>query len=481
MPARQGVRPAIDALRARLAGALELGRAAGWGEPRAMTAALEDVRRRHDNAAGRPVAADRISRAVAAFRRRSKVADLAQLRYVCLGAATLDAEGRCLLAEPALRARLFDLAETVPGARRQLKCFQALLRGYWSFPRYQEAPAAAIGMEALRGWLARRYGQLLSGGGGRPTWFTLLGRHLNLLGESPCERYGPALLRGDAGELQAVIDGLAIPADSWVKQEAVLAQAKAAAALPDSEWLAVLPQLLDIAAGKAGVEVSARLAQRCVALYLSRHARCETVGRHEALLDAAIAAIGNPWQRRPAWDAQVLDAQGKPDELAREMVNGWLKDWLIAQFFRLHSADADDRRAAYWQRYAPFITSLWIGLDSKAMERRDNRQGRFVRRSAGCLLLTDAAGDDEAALLLRIDDVLAVEFGDSGRGLQLFRWSGLEGKLQRRLGSAREAKYFSLSALLAGEPEARLAHADEADAPWEARFDQRLRPLLLRR
>jgi hypothetical protein len=470
-------------LREKLAAVLDPGRAAFWGEPQAMALALEDVRRRHDNAAGRPVAADRIQRAVAAFRKTGKVTGYTQLRHACLGAATVDAENRCLLAETALRERLFDLAEMIPGVRRQLKCFQALLRGYWSFPRFDEPPAAAaIGMEALCGWLARRYGELNESLARKPVWFALLGEHLNLFGAAPCERYGPALLRGDAAELQAVVDGLAMPGDSWVKQEAVLAQARAAAALGDEDWLTVLPQLLDIAAGKAGVAVSPRLAQRCVALYLSRHARSEEVERHDGLLDAAVATIGNPWQRRAVWDAHVLDARGKPDELAREMVNGWLKDWLIAEFFRLHSAGGEDaRRAAYWQRYDPFIVSLWIGLDSRAMERRNADYERFVRRAAGCLLLIDAEAQDAAVLLIRIDDFLAVEFGAGEHELHLFEWGRLDAKLVRRLGSARDTKYFNLSGLLAAEPEARLRHRDEDGSPWESRFDERLRPALLRR
>ncbi len=484
MPARQVLSGALDALRTRLAGVLDAdaARTAIWGEPEAMARALEEVRRRHDNAAGRPVAADKIARAVAAFRRDSKVSGYVQLRHACLGAASIDGEGRCLIAEAQLRERLFDFAESVPGARRQLKCFQALLRGWWSFPRFADvAPDAAAGAEALRRWLARRHAELGESLARQPLWFKLFGEHVNLLGEAPCERYGPALLRGDASELQAVIDGLAIPSDSWVKEEAVLAQARAAALLADADWLAVLPQMLDIAAGKAGVAVPPRLTQRCVALYLARHARCENVERHEALLDAAIAHIGNPWQRRAVWDAQVLEPSGRPSELAREMVNGWLKDWLIAEFFRLHAEDGDDaRRAAFWQRYDPFIMSLWIGLSAKAMERRAAACKTFVRRAAGCLLLVDAADDDDNVLLLRIDDCLAVEFGRAERGLHLFRWDRLESKLLRRLGSARDARYFSLSSLLAAEPEARLMHRDDAGASWQSRFDERLRPLLWR-
>jgi hypothetical protein len=162
------------------------------------------------------------------------------------------------------------------------------------------------------------------------------------------------------------------------------------------------------------------------------------------------------------------------------MINGWLKDWLIAEFFRLHAPGEDGRRAAYWQRYEPFIVSLWVGLGALAMERSGDDCARFARRAAGCLLLIDAETEADAALLIRIDDFLAVEFGGQDRALHLFRWSRLDGKLVRRLGSAREAKYFSLGGLMGTEPEARLAHRDTAGSPWESRFDEELRPSLLR-
>ncbi|HEX8988679.1 MAG TPA: EH signature domain-containing protein [Rhodocyclaceae bacterium] len=482
MPARQDVKSALDTLRAKLAEVLDVGRAALRGEPGAMSEVLAEVRRRHDSAAGRPVAPERIARAVRAFRRQGAVSGFAQLRHVCLGAAAFDAGGQCLLAETTLRERLFDLAETVPGVRRQLKCFQALLRSYWSFPRYGDAGEAAdAGEEALRLWLLRRRVELDMLLPRKPRWFALLGAHVNLLGDAPCERYGEALLRGDGSELQAVIDGLAIPGDSWVKQEAVLAQARAATALADADWAAVLPQLLDIAAGRAGVAISPRLAQRCIALFLVRHAHGAAVERDDDLLDAAVAAIGNPWQHRAVWDAVVLDADGKPCDLAREMVNGWLKDWLIAEFFRLHaSGDDAARRTAFWLRYEPFVASLWIGLGAAEMNRSGGERERFARRASGCLLLLDAEAGEDAVLMLRFDDFLAIESAAPERDMRLYRWSRIDARLARRLGSARDAKFFSLSSLLATPQEAAAAHRDDAQGTWEDRFDELLRPRLWR-
>ncbi len=451
-----------------------------WDEPQAMTPVLEEVRLRHDSPAGRPVSADRIARAVAAFRATGRIAGFVELKHVCLGAAAIDAAGDCLLAEARLRDSLLLLAETVPTGRRQIKCFQCLLRSFWSFPVHgAEAGAAArAGLDVLRAWLARRYAELDAATKRKPRWFATLAGHANLLGSAPCERYGPALLRGDAHDLQGAVDGLAIPGDSWVTDEAVLAQLRAAAALADADWTALLPQLLEIATGRAGIAVSEALARRGVALLVSRYARCDSVDAHEGLLDAALAAIGNPWLRRAAWDAFVLEADGRAGEHAREMVGSWLKQRLIGDFFRLCGGDRDARRPAYWQRFDPFIHSLWIGLGAGALERSGAEHEAFRRRCKGCLLgFDDVAGN---ALILRIGDTLIVEFGGKGRGAHLFPWSRLDPALARRLTADRDKRYVNLDDLMQTAAGMRLDHRDSStrDVSWEQRFDEQIRPLV---
>lgn len=455
-----------------------------WDEAQAMTPVLAEVQRRHDNPAGKAVSPDRIAKAVAAFRADGRVGSFVELKHVCLGAATLDAAGDCLLADAALRDSLLSLAETAPTHRRQIKCFQCLLRSFWSFPVHgSEATAAAsAGVALLRDWLARRYREIDASAGRKPTWFATLALHANLLGTEPCERYGPALLRGDAADLQLAVHGLAIPGDSWVKDEAVLAQLRAAAVLADADLIALLPQLLDIATGRAGIEVSDALARRAVALLVARYARCESVAVQEKLLDAALAVIGNPWLRRATWDAFVLEADDRPADHAREMVGSWLKHLLIGDFFRLHGADGDRRRAAYWQRFDPFIKSLWIGLGTPALERQGIENEQFRRRCKGMLLGFGETGDDNNALIMHIGNALVVEFGGRGRDMLLFRWRSFDAALRRRLTADRDKRYINLDELMQTPCELRLEHRDSStrDAMWEQRFDEQLRPLVLK-
>ncbi|MBI4985624.1 MAG: hypothetical protein HZC24_09870 [Rhodocyclales bacterium] len=483
MPARQVRRGAAGRLQSGLHAVLVDDRGGAWDEPQVLTPVLEELRRRFDHAAGPAVGAERIARAVAAFRAEGRVAGFVALKHVCLGAAAVDASGACLLAEAPLRERLLELAATVPTRRRQIKCFQCLLRAYWSFPLHGDAvdADALAGLAALRVWLGRRYAELSAAAAPLPAWFATLARHANLLGPEPCARYGPGLLRGDAAELRSAVDGLAIPGDAWVTGEAVLARLRAAETLGDAAWLEVLPQLLDIAAGKAGIAVSETLARRCVALLAARHARCAEVVMHVGLLDAALAAVGNPWQRRAAWDASVLEANGKPAESARAMVAGWLKQRLIADFFALHGG-ADEsaaRRAAYWQRYEPFIEALWIGLGKRALERAGEAHEAFRRRAQGLLLGFDEVPASDNALLMRIGQHLVVEFG-GGRAMLLLLWSSLDAALTKRLGGDRQKRFFSLGELLQTPLAARFEHRDgvSPEARWEQRCDALMRPVV---
>lgn len=473
MPHRQTVKAAAQ-LRERLRAPAADGHEEPWGDAAAMSRALDEVRKRHDHPAGESVPVDRIALAVAAFRRQGRVASFVQLKHVCLGAASGE---DCLLSEPELLERLFNLVEHVPGKRRKLKGFQCLLRAYWAFPLYasQVPVAARAGFRRLRDWLARRREELAEHDGTTARWFALLGEHANLLGPHPCERYAPDLLRGDGSLLQAALDGLAIPGDAWVKEEALLAQAKAATQLPDDDWANVLPQLLDIAASRAGIAVAPPLARRYVALLLARHARCKAVALHEDLLDAAITAIGNPWQRRAAWDAHVLDSSGRPCELSREMIGGWLKNDLIEEFFRLHGGTS--RRAAHWHRYEPFIVSLWIGLGAQAQARGAGQ--RFQRRAADCLVQVDDLPEGRSLLLLRVGNVLAVEFGGSTRPPHFYRWSKLDPGLIKQLGTANKTRFLSFATLSQSRQDSALdRHPGEPASAWEKRFDAYLRSLV---
>ena len=479
---------ALNFLRSRLDIAFDLGpeTAAAWADGEAMTAALDQVRRQHDQAQLRLASADTIAAAVDSYRRTGELPRFADLKYVCLGLAEVDAGGGGLLAEAARRDGLLQRAELIAEPRRQMKCFQALLRSYWTFPLHGDAVAGELqqGFIVLRAWLGRRYGQLEQVKMRKPEWFSLLSMHLNLLGENPCERYGPSLLEGKGGALQLAIEDLAIPSGSWVLEEAVLALMQAATQLGDNDFRARLAQLLTLTLGEAGLVLSTSLSRRCLAYLLWRYARCATVVEHLPLFDAALALLGNPNLHRPAWDALVQDERGAADELAREMVSSWLKQRLIRDFFQRLAVDgaSEPRRLDYWLRYEPFIEDMWFALGS-ADQQRSGRGHEDFRRYAEGRLLPLADQDGQAAtsfLVMRINDFFAIESAAMQQPMRLLRCASLSAA-QLHLFADTPAEEGADAAAFAALPcEVALEHGDAAglSGKWERRFDEYLRPII---
>lgn len=357
--------------------------------------------------------------------------------------------------------------------------------GYWTFKPGEAAPAAAEGWRVLRAWLRQALDKCSASASKKPGWFETLRSHQNLLGENPCHRYGAGLLSGDASELEAAVEGLGIPLDSWVQEEAALAQIKAAVALPHDRFKAAMPSLVDLASDKGAIRLSPGLKTRCVAALVSRYSRCSDRPEHMVLRDAAVAIVGNPWLRRASWDASVTDESGKPDNDAREMVNGWLKRRLISDFFELLSADGagDTRRLEYWLRFEPYIEDMWFALGSDAQYARGESFNDFRQRARGRLLDLEGTTADNNAFVMRIGEYLAVEFGAKGNAFYMFRWGALPPRLEKLLTSGL-AKPSVAIALLKWTPNAgRLIHMDSASkgTSWEQKFDQAICPLVGRR
>lgn len=343
-----------------------------WGGQRPMSEALALIRARHGGAA-RTLDRESIRATVNDYLLSGAVQRRDDVFTLGIGAGWVDEDGKGILANRELRERLFTLAETVTGRPRRLRAFRNLLHAYWTFPLHNDAtpPAAIAGWKALRDWLKERHAAFSRHPARKPTWFNALTPHLHLIEDHPCAPYAEALLRdGNLDELQRAIDSLLIPSDSWLKTEAVMAQIDAAVTWPDADFRGVLPALLNLVTGQAGIEVPAGVAQRAIARLVVRYAAQQSDEPHEALFLLAIERIGNPWRQRAAWDALVCDEAGNPSSLAREMVNVWLKDRLIGEFFQ--DGGQKKSRSDLWQRYSVFVQALslaapWVEAHGQAL------------------------------------------------------------------------------------------------------------------
>lgn len=453
-----------------------------WTDATRMEKARIQVEREFGGAA---IQADprSIMASVAEFRRTRSVSNFRELKYICLGAGAVDARGWCILADEELRDKVARRIADEKQAHRRLRCYQALLATYFSFPlnAIQPEAKAVRGWENLRTWLRTQRGRLASTAGDPLPWVKALESHAQLLTESPCDGFGAELLKGNAKALNDALDGLSIPRDSWVVEEAVYAQIKAADRLIDSSFSATLPDLISIVNGKSGFALVDSLKIRCVAALVSRYARSANRPEIPALRDLATNVIGNPWLRRANWDAWVRK-EGRPDSDAREMIFGWLKGRLVADFFELLSADGvnDSRRLAYWLRLVPFIEDMWFALGTSALSRRDSNFNEFRNRARGRLLELEGTTADNNAFAMRIGEYLAVEFGAHGNAFYLLRWDSLPHAVNRALTSGKLSEAIAISQLRPSNNEMRLIHRDSQVAvkSWEQKFDDALVPAL---
>ena len=334
-----------------------------WGNAQSMTDALAVIRSRHQGDA-RSVDRERILAAVNDYLLTGDVLYREDVFDLCLGAGWLDADGKGILADSGLRGKLFTLAETVTGRPKRLRAFRNLLYAYWSFPLHDNAtPQTAIeGWKALRSWLQERHAAFSRHPARKPTWFNTLAPYLHLLEENPCAPYAKSLLRGNLDELQRAIECLFIPTASWLKTEAVMAQIDEVIQWPDEAFRRALPDLLKMATGNAGIQVPDGVTRRAIAKLVVRYAAQQQYEPHEGLFMLAVEKIGNPWRQRSAWDALVCDEDGNPSSLSREMVNVWLKDRLIGEFFA--DSGQEKSRSELWQRYSVFMQEISLISDA---------------------------------------------------------------------------------------------------------------------
>jgi len=477
----------LDSLRAKLASAFDasIHHTDGWTDAAAMDRLRKRLGERHDGPGSPPDSAT-IASAVTHFRRHGEPDGWRGLKRVCFGAGSVDAKGWCLLSDRALRDRLIALAQGQEEARRRVRCYQSLLSCYWGFQLSSADEKAREGWIALRDWLAARLPTVERDAGRRPGWLATLLVHRNLLSDDPCGKYGPKLLAGDGAEFKEAVAGLGIPSDSWVPEEAVVAQMKIGTALNHERFRHTLPGLLSVATGVAGVVPSKALQTRCVAMLVSRYAKVPGRPEHMALRDAAVNIVGNPWLRRASWDASVIDERGRPDDDAREMVYGWLKRRLITDFFELLSEDgtADSRRLDYWLRFEPFIDDMWFALGANARWRRGENFEDFRNRAKGRLLNLEATTADNNAFVMRMGDHVAIEFGETGNALYVFRWDGLPPAVAQKLLSGKERTDVTIHQLKSSERALLIKrHRDSPKAieSWEQKFDVEICPILGRR
>lgn len=465
----------LEALRHRLRQELDVGQAlhaVEWGNPRAMTESLKRIRRELGGGDLDRPTEDKLQAALARFAASGAVLSFTELKYLCYGATVPVGDEHWRLID---RQKLFDtLLDLVNHRAQQSKkfrrCYQGLLSGYFGFERNLDDPGEAERRwVTLREFLAEQLTPLrkaCADKGQTPDWLTILYEHQNLLTADPCSRYAKALERGDEAELHQVCAGLGISSNSWVWVEAMMAYVKQVCQGSDKAFKERMPSVLDLVNGKTAVTLPPALAVMATAMLVTRYEQCVEHPEHAGLRDTCVQWIGNPWVKRVAWDAAVNH------EPARLMVNSWLKQRLIRDFFELLAADgaADVRRLNYWLKWEPQITDMWFVLGNEAASSQSAEFIELRKRMAGRDRRLRDSNLLNNAFVMRIGQLLVIEFGLTGNACYIFAASDFKANLEKRYFSLFELKQRIGAA-------ARLSHSG---TNWEGRFDFEIRQLLHR-
>ncbi len=413
--------------------------------------------------AGAGATPDRLREQVTLFRQTGKLPDVRAARLVCWGTTLHDRQTPPLIEDD---AKFPDLIYQVDGYRENRRpyrrCWRGLLDGY---VRYDPESAQKGGR---RNWLLLRDYlndnlPSLERNGRRPDWLETIDEHANLLGDTPCDRYGPALLEGDDSVLDPLRRDLGAGDSSWLMRRIVDAQISAAVAYDDRRLREVLPRVVDM------ISKLELLADAALVRVLDRYARCASVEVDPRLRDLAVGRWGNPWLERNDTQWTTVGAE------ARQMVASWLKLSLIEKFFSLLSEDRlnDERRVAFWKGHVDRIDDMHFALGEMAYTNPAADFRALRKAMAGRLLRLDNAGTARNnAFIMRMSDRIFVEFGEKGNAMFAFDAHHAPFDLRRPSISGGKAALKHPSHL------ARMIHTDSGGERWERKIDRRMTELL---
>jgi hypothetical protein len=316
--------------------------------------------------------------------------------------------GPCVMEDRARLEKVLDGADGWSGRPSAYRrCYQGLVKSYFTYDTFAETTpeAGRNNWQILRQYLFD-HNSLIKDHSPCPQWVDTAVGNPQLFGEQPCELYADALLRGDGGIIEHLCEQLGISKASWFLRELVLAQVRGATRLANTQFLALLPRLLELLAAN---EV---LRDRGMILVLDRYSEVPGTVLHPGLRDYSVAWWGNPWlpSNETRWGGVTPEA--------RTMVADWLKLEFIETFFTKLAEDGlgDPRRMNFWKRYVKSIDHIEFGLGSFA---RNSRERDFVvlrEKMAGLVLELDAPGANNA-FIMTIGNLVVVEFSGLGNAL----------------------------------------------------------------
>ena len=419
---------------------------------------VRDLRSRLGSAgSGAGAPADRVREQVSRFRETGVLIDARAARLVCWGTTLKDGVAPPLMEDGTRFPALLDQVDALRHLRRPYRrCWRGLLDGYIRYDPHGARNEGSRNWSLVREYLNDNLKEL-DREGQRPDWLSTIDEHSNLLGDEPCRRYGTDLLDGNHEDLARLRQDLAVGDSSWMVRRIFDAQIAAALAHGDGDLRRLMPRIIAL------LSEHDLLADDALAQILDRYAECRPPEIHAQLRDHAVARWGNPWLERN--DSRWMDVR----QPTRDMVSSWLKLDLIEKFFGLLSEDKlnDQRRVRFWSRYVDQISTMHFALGESAFTNRSPDFAALRKSMTGRLLrLENGGGARNNAFIMRIGDVLFVEFGEKGNALYAFDATNPPFDLRAAYISGNRSALKHLSHL------DRMTHTDSVGQTWETKLDR---------
>lgn len=379
-----------------------------FGSTKPMAQLAAEIERRFGN--GIAPEKDVIAAAVKHFHNSGQVGSFRDAKLVCYGISTEVLPDRILLLrDPELVGKLLDIVEGFrPQTRKYRRCFQALMTAYFEYKPEPSQDGAHRSWHAIRSFLKEAIPSIHHEP--MPEWAGKVTEHKNLFDDKPCEPYGREVLEGNLSQVRETFSTIGIGRNSWVQTEVLMAVIRTACNSGDHQFRTYIDLLLSMLKENHGIHFSGLKG------ILDRYAMIHSRPEHTGLRVFAIDLLGNPLliSNAPRWNGISQEA--------RRMVSDWIKLKLIEQFFELlsHDGATDTRRVKFWSQYVSVIENVWFALGSNA---RSNWNPDFkkLRTLMGDQALSlEGATSENNAFVMKIGDLLIVEFGQTGNATYLF-------------------------------------------------------------
>ncbi|TCG04902.1 hypothetical protein BZM27_37580 [Paraburkholderia steynii] len=285
-------------------------------------------------------------------------------------------------------------------------CYRGLLDAYLGYhPGMKGArPSGRENWEILRAWLSVGTDFVREPDGIDELWVPTLAAHPELFSDTPVDAFAHQVLQGNAQAFIEFQRTLGIERTSWLLEQVVLAQIRAASAVGITPYVPKLLSLLEPLGSQNPLLFNQGLVE-----ILSGYCNHSGGVLHGALRDFSLHFWGNPLYDEKQNTTGWISVPPEP----RAMVKKWFKLHVIQQFFNVLAKQDEEneeedelnkekreRRRDFWEQYADVVGDVKFALGASARASRDPPMVEVLKLMEGMTLERMYVGDALAPHLM---------------------------------------------------------------------------------